>query len=108
MVDPKDPKSPVTNIDVVAIDDEVTIAIECKSSLNRAKRPQFQEELGKHALARPRFATSVNQQFGAEPSQAKRHSLMVMFLENITLTDNDRKRALEAGVSVLDSDASSI
>src|SRR6185312_14108268 len=42
--------SPQSQIDVVVIDDEVAIAIECKSSEQNARRPQFQQELGKHAL----------------------------------------------------------
>src|SRR5438552_16691375 len=42
--------APVTKIDVVGIDDEVALAVECKSSEQLAKRPTFQEELGKHSL----------------------------------------------------------
>lgn len=103
-VDPKTEAGPYTNIDVVALDDEVAIAIECKSSLVRSKRPQFAEELGKHALIRQRFATAINQQFSSESSQVKRHSLLVMFLENTVLTDNDRKRASEVGIFLFDSD----
>ena len=61
--------SPKTQIDVVAIDDEVAIAIECKSAEKPAKRPQFQQELGKHALIRDRFTTAARKLF--EP-QSKR------------------------------------
>ena len=41
---------PSSQVDVVALDDEVAIAIECKSSEEVARRPQFQQELGKHSL----------------------------------------------------------
>ena len=49
---PKDEKSAESQIDVVAIDNEVAIAIECKSSEEHSRRPQFQQELGKHTLIR--------------------------------------------------------
>ncbi len=91
----KDPNSPVTLIDVAAIDDEVGVAIECKSAQSLTKRPQFQEELGKHALARQQFARSVSHQY---PSSFKRQVAMAMFTRNIALSENDRKRALEAQV----------
>src|SRR2546428_6102627 len=32
-IDPKDPKSPTSQIDVLAIDQDVVIAVECKSSV---------------------------------------------------------------------------
>ena len=52
----KEPDGPQNQIDVVAIDDEVAIAIECKSSEKYAKRPQFSEELGKISLIREKFS----------------------------------------------------
>jgi len=98
-IDPKDPKSPITQIDVVGIDKETAVAIECKSAERPSKRPQFQEELGKHALIRQRFVTSVNQQFAAP---FKRQAALAMFTSNIILLDNDRKRAQEANVVLFD------
>ena len=53
-------EAPVTKIDVVGIDDEVALAVECKSSEQLAKRPTFQEELGKHSLIRGNFANAEN------------------------------------------------
>lgn len=98
-IDPKDPDSPKTQIDVVGIDEEVSIAIECKSSESYSRRPQFSEELGKLALIRARFATSVNQQF---PEPVKRQSALAMFTSKIILSENDRKRATDAGITIFD------
>ncbi len=98
-LDPKDPNSPVNQIDVVGIDDEVALAIECKSSEKFAKRPQFQEELAKHAQIRQRFANSVTGQY---PTNFKRKVSIVMVLSRLNLSDYDRKRASEQNVVLLD------
>lgn len=98
-LNPKDPDSPVSQIDVVGIDHEVAIAIECKSAERFAKRPQFQDELAKHVQMRQRFAASVNAQF---PDEHKRRVGFAMFLSKITLSENDRKRASEEKVALFD------
>lgn len=98
-ITPKDPISPITHIDVVGIDTEVALAVECKSSETLKKRPEFQEELGKHALIREKFANSVNSQY---PSAFKRQVALAMFTSNVILTDNDKKRAQEANVVLFD------
>jgi DGQHR domain-containing protein len=99
VLDSRDPESPKSQIDVVGIDQEVAVAIECKSSENRARRPQFQHELGKHALIREQFAASVRSGY-ATPQ--KRQIVLAMFLWNIALSDNDLSRAREANVLVFD------
>lgn len=91
--------TPGTQIDVIGIDDDVVIAIECKASANRAKRPQFQEELGKHAAIRQRLSESVVSQF---PADHKRQLVLAMFLSNAALSDNDRARAAEAKVLIFE------
>lgn len=98
-ISPKDPNSPITKIDAVGIDDEVAVAIECKSAATFTRRPQFQEELGKHALIRERFAAATNRQF---PAEAKRQVALAFFTSNIILSDNDRRRAQEAKVALFD------
>ena len=95
----KEENGPKTQIDIVGIDNEIAIAIECKSSEKSSKRPQFQEELGKHALIRERFINSVNEQFKA---QYKRQAVLAMFTNNISLSDNDKARAKEASVVLFD------
>jgi DNA sulfur modification protein DndB len=99
VLDPKDPESPKSQIDVVGIDDEVAVAIECKSAENLGRRPQFQHELGKHALIRDRFAASVRSEF---ETPHKRQTVLAMFLWNISLSENDRLRAKEANVLIFD------
>ena len=91
--------SPETQLDVVAIDSEVGIAIECKSSEQIARRPQFQQEMGKLALARDRFTTSARRDF--EPI-SRRLIVLAMFTSNILLSDNDKTRAKEANILLLD------
>ncbi len=91
--------APVTKIDVVGIGDEVALAIECKSSEQLAKRPTFQEELGKHSLIRPNFANAIRKQF---PSDFKRQTVLAIFTSKVMLSDNDKARAEHANVVLLD------
>jgi DNA sulfur modification protein DndB len=99
LVNLKDSEGPKNQIDVVGIDDEIAIAVECKSSEKRVGRPQFQEELGKHTLIRERFSAAVNKQY---TSTHKRSIVLVMFLSNIVLSDNDKQRAHQANVILFD------
>lgn len=99
VVSPKDPDSPESQIDVVAMDNEVAVAIECKSCERLSKRPQFQQDLGKHALIRERFTNAVRTQF---ESQHKRQAVIAMVLCNVSLSENDHLRAKEANVLVFD------
>jgi DNA sulfur modification protein DndB len=99
VLEPKNPESPTTQIDVAALDDEIAIAIECKSSENLAKRPQFQHDLAKHALIRERFTICARTQFAATH---KRQVVLAMFMSNILLSENDRARAKDANIIVFD------
>jgi DGQHR domain-containing protein len=92
-------ETPTSQIDVVALDDEVAIAIECKSSEQSARRPQFQQELGKHSLIRERFTTAARKEF--DPP-ARRLIVLAMFTSNIVLSENDKLRAKEANIVLLD------
>jgi DGQHR domain-containing protein len=99
-LDAKNESGPKSQIDVVGIEDELGLSVECKSQDKFAKRPQFQEELSKLAHVRERFSKAIN----ANPftSGRKRQAVLVLFLSNIELTKNDRERAEEANVQVFD------
>jgi DGQHR domain-containing protein len=99
VLDPKSNDSPRTKIDVVGLDHEIALAVECKSSEHLSKRPQFQEELGKFALIRQGFATAVNSQFKKD---VKRQVVLAMFLSNILLSANDKKRAKDHKILLFD------
>ena len=99
VLEPKADDSPKTKIDVVGLDDQIALAIECKSSEQLSKRPQFQEELGKFALIRERFAAAVNSQ---SSKHAKRHVVLAMCLSNVVLSENDKKRAKDHKIVLLD------
>jgi len=96
---PKDPNSPKNQIDIVAIDNEVAIAIECKSADQFSKRPQFQDELGKFSLIRERFINTINTQFPG----SKRQVVLAMFTSKITLSEKpDKERARQAKILLFD------
>ena len=88
-------------LDVVAIDDELAMVFECKTSEKFSRRPQFQDELAKLAAFRERFTRSVNSD-ARWPADRKRTPVVGFFLENINLSDNDRQRSREANVLLFD------
>lgn len=98
-VDSKRLDGPQNLLDVVALDGEVALAVECKTAEKVEKHQQFQEELGKFALMRERFANAVTKDF---PTQSKRQVAMAMFTINIILSEGDRIRAKDANIVLFD------
>ena len=92
-------ESPLSQIDVFAMDDEIALAIECKASEAYSKRPQFQDELGKHSLLREPLTSAIKRQFVGAP---KRNVVLAMFMSNVNLSDNDRQRAKQANIVLFD------
>lgn len=90
---------PVDQIDVVAADSEIAVAVECKSVENPKKDGSLPDWISRFAEMRKRFSDGVR---SAVPTTSKRHSGMVVFTWDIILTDNDRARADELGVVVFD------
>jgi DNA sulfur modification protein DndB len=88
---PKDPKSPTNQLDVVAIDHEVALAVECKTRTNPSRKP-LQSDLAKQAQMREAFSRGTSAQF---PGAAKRYTALAFFTENVLLSSADRKRAQE-------------
>lgn len=86
-------------LNIVGIDNEVAISIKCKISDNRESWPLLQEQLHTYSLLRERFALAVNKQFSTEH---KRQIVFVMFLCNIVLTDEDKRRASQANIVIFD------
>lgn len=88
-------------LDVVAIDEELALVIECKTSEKFAKRSQFQDELAKLASFKERFIRTVNSRVEWK-NENKRIAVFAFFLENVNLSDNDIERAREANVLLFD------
>jgi len=99
VISPSDPKGPKTQIDVVAIDEEVALCVECKSFETPKKDPKFPERLAKHVATRKAFANAVD---ALLPIERKRHIATIMFTFDIILTENDFKRAEEANAVLFD------
>lgn len=95
----KDATSPKSQLDVVVIDKEVAISVECKSASDYKKRPQFQEELAKFSLTRENFVKAVRSM--ASPGE-KVQCVLIMVLSKIILTEQDRERAKQANVLIFD------
>jgi DNA sulfur modification protein DndB len=99
LLDPKNGSGPKNQLDVVGIDSELVLGIECKTSEKFAKRPQFQDELAKFVNFRERLGKTANTQW---PATHKRQTALLFFVCNINLSENDRERAKQANVFVFD------
>ncbi len=98
-----EPKGPDNQIDVVAIDDEVAFAIECKSSEKPRRFTDFSAELAKHVGLRERFTKAVRNQFpSATESEVRRPSVFAIWTTGIIVADNDKARAEKERVPLLD------
>ena len=97
LISPTDPKSPKQQLDVVALDREVALAIECKSFVKLRKDGSFSEKIAKLAAARRRFQSAVSKSF-----KSKGHVATVMFTWDVDLKENDWKRAKAEDVVLFD------
>lgn len=95
----KEPEGPESQIDVVAIDDEIVLVVECKASEKPSKRSQFQEELSRLFVLRDSLIRAVKEQY---PTDTKRQTVLAFFLSNVLLSDNDRIRANDANILLFD------
>ena len=91
-------ESVTSQVDVMAADDDLCLAIECKSALARGRRPAFQQELAKHSAVRAPLARAINAQGG---KASKRTVVLVLWTNNALLSANDRVRAREQNVVLL-------
>lgn len=97
-IDPDDPKGPVGQIDCVAIDSEVALACECKTSLKPKRDPKFEEKAAKIGGARKRFTDAVTE--GFPTPQSKRAYGTVLFVWDVVISNSDRARAKAHNVVV--------
>ena len=97
-VDPKHEEGAYNQLDVVGLDPEVAVAIECKSAESPRRYGDFQKDLAKHSLIRQRFANAVSSQF---PAPNKRVSVVLMFTWDLILSENDAQRAKTENVVLL-------
>lgn len=99
LLDLKKKDGPSNQLDVVGIDSELVLGIECKTLEKYAKRSQFQEELAKLSSFRERLGKAANAQW---PGAHKRQTSLLFFTCNINLTENDRERAKQANIFLFD------
>jgi len=85
-------------VGLIAIDDEVALAIECKSSRALHKVTDFTSNLAKYRAFRDDFNKIIKAQF---PSTARRSTLFVICTNQIVLRDTDRGQAADAGILIL-------
>ena len=75
---------------VVGLDEDIAIAIRCKSAPTPRRDPSFSEYLVCHTLIRERFANAANTQF---PLDHKRVPVLALFTSNLILSEQDIEKA---------------
>jgi len=94
-----DQDGPADQIDVVAADSEVAIAVECKSVESPKKDPTLPSWIARFSEQRKRFTDSIRKLI---PSDAKRHIGLLVFTWDLILSDNDRERGEQHNVLLFD------
>jgi len=92
---------PENQIDVVAVDDDVSIAIECKSAANPKRSSTLQAEIEHLSSARVRFFRAIERSLPAEP---KRMGAQAMFLWGVLPQQRDLETAKNCSVMLFDID----
>jgi len=98
-MNPRDPNGPKDQLDVVAVDDEVGLCVECKSYETPAKDPRLPQWLARLASMKKRFASAVK---SVAPTDTKRHVASVAFTWDLIIRDVDQRRAEEQNVVLFD------
>ncbi len=98
-LDPAVIDAPENQIDVVALDAEIALAIECKSYREPRKDTNFQNYIAKHSEMKIRFAQAIHKQFVLE---RKRIPIMVIWTWDFIASKPDRDRASNQQVVLLD------
>lgn len=90
---------PEDQIDVVAADYEVALAVECKSVESPKKDQSLPDWISRFGEMRKRFGDGLR---SVIPTDGKRHVGMIVFTWDIILTDNDVARAEEHNITLFD------
>ncbi|WP_339849242.1 DGQHR domain-containing protein [Paenibacillus sp. FSL W7-1088] len=95
----KDENSKDQNIDLVAIDEEIALAIKSISLERRTNRPQLQSEISEFNSIRGYLANVIKNQF---PGPYKRQIVQAIFISNISLSDSDKEAATKSNIILFD------
>jgi DNA sulfur modification protein DndB len=98
-LDPANAETTDNQIDVVALDSEIALAIECKSCREARKDGKFQSYVAKHSEMKIRFSQAVHKQFALERN---RIPIMVIWTWDVIVSKPDRERAENQQVVLLD------
>ena len=97
-VTPNDATGPTNQLDVVAVDNEAALWVECKTAEQPKRRPQLQHEIEHLSSSRDRFAAAVQRTL---PADVKRTSAQVMFLWDVIPGERERAAAESEGVVIM-------
>jgi DNA sulfur modification protein DndB len=91
------PDGPENQLDCVAVDNEVALAVECRTAQESQKDSDFQGRLAKFSTLRKTFSDDVRKQF---ESDNKRQIGMLMFVWDLLHSETDHDRAEDQNVVV--------
>lgn len=85
--------------DIVGLDEEIAIAVQCRASETAVKWRGFDEEVVDLSGARLKFGNMVQAKF---PREQRRPVVVAVFLQNVHVTTSEKARAREANVHLFD------
>jgi len=89
------------HIEIVAIDDEVAVAVECRSFGDRHKDHRLPDRLAEISSLRGKFARAVAKGI-PEGGSSSRNIATIMFVENLDRRDSDLQAADKGSVPLFD------
>lgn len=95
----EDPNIKGKQIDVLAIDDETILIVECKSSKERKRRGSYQKDIHEFALLKSQIDSFLRRIF-----EKQRKIAWIFCTENITLSNSDKARLEENGIKYFTQD----
>lgn len=85
-------------IDIIAVDNEVALAIECKSSEKIARKIDFDKDIAKFNTLREKFVKSIHNDFC---NDIKKTCAMILFTDKIIVNESQRSSADEQKIQLL-------
>lgn len=99
LLDQRATESPTRTLDIVALDEEVVIAIDILRSSEESGRTDLQGAIANILAIRERLARSAATQF---PTDQKRQTILAIYVSSGSLSEDDREAAKRSNVVLID------
>lgn len=85
--------------EIIAVDNEISLAVSCLSNEDFGKPENFKERVESLMAVRDQLSKAVPRLY---PAEFKRNNVLCVFIENVDLSDDEKNFAESRGISVFD------